>query len=75
MTINDVLVKNLTYYRHNMGLNKTSFAKVCGVNRTTLENIYSGLNTISLTTLEQIADGLGCKPSDLILDWDGELKK
>ena len=75
MTINDTLAKNLTYYQHDMKLDNKSFAQVCGISTQTLLRIYDGNTGTTIGTLEQMADGLGCKPSDLILDWDGELER
>lgn len=52
--------------RDAAGLTQTSLAEVSGLKRTTLTNIESGGQAITLVQLMRVADALGAKAADLI---------
>lgn len=74
-SVSNLLIKNLAYYQRGLDLNDNGMAHQCGISLSTLQGIYKGTSTITLTTLDKIANNLGCKPSDLIVDWGGETER
>lgn len=45
-----------------------SFADVIGMHRAYYSSLERGERNMTLTTLERVANGLGCKIADLMLD-------
>lgn len=67
MTINGVLIKNLSRYQRELDLNDYGMALECGVAPKTIQTIYAGAS-IRLDTLDKIADGLNTTPAELLSD-------
>lgn len=59
-----VIIK-LWEIRTAKGLKLEAVAAVTGVSKSTLNNIENGKTSPTLTNLEKIAKGLGCRISDL----------
>ncbi|WP_101512076.1 helix-turn-helix domain-containing protein [Lacticaseibacillus paracasei] len=60
------LAENLRQNIYDLGKTQTAYAKEIGIPITTLEYAISGRGSISLNTLDKIAQGAGLDPWELI---------
>jgi transcriptional regulator with XRE-family HTH domain len=56
--------------RDEKGLSQEALAAVCNLHRTYIGLIERGERNLTLTTIQQIAEGLGVPPSDLLTGLD-----
>ncbi|MCA9580163.1 MAG: helix-turn-helix transcriptional regulator [Myxococcales bacterium] len=66
MTPSENLAANLRALRERRGLTQHSFAKACGIPRTTLSGLESGMGNPTLGVLTRVADTLGASLEELL---------
>ncbi|MEE6710054.1 helix-turn-helix transcriptional regulator [Lacticaseibacillus paracasei] len=66
MDSKQALAKNIRDNIYELGKTQSEYAKEIGIPYTTLEYAISGKGSISLNTLDKIADGAGLDPWELI---------
>lgn len=66
MDSKQALAKNLRQNIHDLGMTQAKYAKDIGIPLNTLEYAVSGRGSVSLNTLDKIAQGAGLDPWELI---------
>lgn len=59
-------IPGLPLMRHLRGLSQTDLARLLGLSRGTIGRYEAGLRHVNVPRLNQLADALGCTPSDLL---------
>lgn len=59
--------RRLRQLRRSAGLTQEQLARRLGLNRTTVVNIEGGRQRVAVHQLVELADALGCEPSELLL--------
>lgn len=72
--ISFVFGRNVKRMRTDQGLNKKSFALICGISRPLLDEIERGTSDVRLSYVQKIADALSVKPSRLLTSDPSEFK-
>jgi transcriptional regulator with XRE-family HTH domain len=62
-----VFGRNVKRIRIDQGINKKSFALICGISRQLLDKIESGTADVRLSYVQRIADALSVKPVVLLV--------
>ena len=65
---NDLLAKNLRFFRHALGWSQEKLAEKCGLHRTYVGAVERGERNVTLKTLNDLAVALGMSPAELIMD-------
>ena len=68
MDIIKVFGTNLRKYRTKLGVSQEKFAEMCGLHRTYISDIERFQRSISLETIQKIADALGIETYKLFLN-------
>ncbi len=69
-----VFGRNVKRMRTDQGLNKKSFALICGISRPLLDEIESGTSDVRLSYVQRIADALSVNPSHLLASSSSDFK-
>lgn len=67
--VQDLLIKNLSWYMQALDLNDYGLSVQCHVPLDIVTKIFNKTGGITLSTLQKLAEGIGCKPADLLQDW------
>ena len=63
-----VFGRDVKRIRLDQGINKKSFAMICGISRPLLDKIESGTADVRLSYVQKIADALSVKPAFLLVN-------
>ncbi|MDR1893049.1 MAG: helix-turn-helix transcriptional regulator [Oscillospiraceae bacterium] len=74
MDIVKVFGTNLRRYRKEIGLSQEAFAEKCGVHRTYIGAIECFRRSISLENLQRIADAIGVKSYQLLIENENNIE-
>lgn len=65
MNLQERVGQNIQYVRRGKGLSQEALAHAANISRSYVGKLENGKNSMSLTTLEKIADALDVDPNDL----------
>ena len=65
MNLQERVGQNIQHVRRGKGLSQEALAHAADISRSYMGKLENGKNSMSLTTLEKIADALGVDPNDL----------
>lgn len=66
-----VLSSNIKAYRDREGVSQEVFAARCGLHRTYIGSVERGERNVTLETLQQLSDAMGCTAADLLTPSSG----
>lgn len=64
--LREVLTENIKAYRVREGVSQEVFAAQCGLHRTYIGSVERGERNVTLETLQQLSDAMGCTAADLL---------
>lgn len=68
MSLNSILVSNIKYYRKKSNISQEDLALKSGLHRTYISMIERNKRTITINTLEKLANALNIEPHILLIE-------